>query len=770
MELARNEQGSGTNGTNDTINNNGRLLSENEQSLGVAPGSGDLLGSQHLGHQQQHPATVSRDFASSEGSSSLGFLSPQTAPQHQQTPASHHSIPSIPEDRTATGLSKHPSSDGQNEGCSPDQHSSAPTTGTTSTPTSVGNSSTPPSDGKAAGQQPGFPSDSLRPGQGGSVIHGQANWPPSLGDGMMGTPYEPGPTNPDDSPEVSQYNLSPTEAGRYSSASFPCAIKLLVSNNVAGSIIGRAGQTISDLQAQSSTRIKLSQTGDYYPGSQDRVCLVQGQLDNVKGALSLLLERLYMLQEHQHSQHMAWQSNRSEGAPPFDFVVRILVPSSSCGMIIGKSGSNIRQMEEASGVASVRLSPKDIVDPNYPSATISSATSERVVTLTGPTLDCCLNCLFIILDGMTSHPDICRYTNMTTSYSRIMPGPFVASQPTLRSATSGEHVLGSEGSQWNPHYVQSQLTGLGKRVSSSPDLSAGFIGHRGVMPLEPRPGSVGPHTNRDNLPYSPMFSGPSSTYSPLRPPGAPPGMQRSSAAMYLNPHMDNPVSAPVPNSASAPDLLSLQLESMHLVSSPQQPPPPPASGHQDYPLFPAQLPGPGAPVQAQILVPDNMIGSILGRGGRTLNELQVQSGTRIRISQRGEYLPGTRNRIVTVRGPTEQSVSLAQFLMNQRMILPRTATYQVPMGQSGPILSSYSDDQGHMSDHHPFHHPPHLHPETQHAPPPFQGPPSSHPHHHHHPPSPPSPQHPHSHPHQGPIQSRSTPAPTSTETDHSSAT
>ena len=641
----------------------------------------------------------------------------------------HHPIQSIPEDRASSGFAQHPSADKQTEGCSPDPHSSATTTGTTSTPTSVGNSTSPPpneSANKTGGAAPQFPSgSSLQAGPQGHVLHGQGSFlPSSLAEGMMGPRYGPSSSNPVDNAEIGPYNTSPGDASRYNAASFPCAIKLLVSNNVAGSIIGRSGQTISDLQSQSSTRIKLSQTGDYYPGSQDRVCLVQGQLENVKGALGLLLDRLFMLQEHQHSQHMAWQSNRTEGSPPFDFVVRILVPSSSCGMIIGKSGSNIRQMEEASGVASVRLSPKDIVDPNYPSATISSATSERVVTLTGATLESCLRCLFIIIEGMTSHPDICRYTNMTTSYSRLMPDPFTAGQGAIRpgpppeSSQSGEANL-CEGS----HYGPPQQGGIGRRVSSSPDLSAPFLTHRPApMPLEPRPAPVGPHGNRDTLAYKPMIGGPSSSYSPIRP-MASPRMPQSGPPMFLHPLMEDPsisTSAPqVSSSMSAPDLMALQMESMHLSTSPQQHQPPPSTGpsHHDYPLFPSpQLAPPGpahAGFTAQVVVPDNMIGSILGRGGRTLNELQAQSGTRIRISQRGEYIPGTRNRIVIVRGPTAQSVSLAQYLMGQQMILPRTATYQVPTTQAPGMQPFHDDQHGHL-----YHHDSHPQP----APPSSQAP------------------------------------------------
>lgn len=701
-----------------------------------------MLRPQHNSERQSRATTVSHGGASSGSNSGIDFFAQRTALQHQQA-SSQHSIQTISEERSTAGTSRHPTSGKPNEGCSPDPQSSATTTGTTTTPTSVGNSSsTPPCEPKPGEQSPEFPTDSLQSSA--NALHGQGPsrgpWPgtpPGMAHrhgAAVGTPVDYSAEN------IVPYNDSPG-GGSYNSASYPCAIKLLVSNNVAGSIIGRAGQTISELQAQSSTRIKLSQTGDYYPGSQDRVCLVQGQNENVKAALRLLLERFYMLQEHQHSQQMAWQSNRTENAPPFDFVVRILVPSSSCGMIIGKSGSNIRLMQEASGVSSVRLSPKDIVDPNYPSATIASATSERVVTLTGQNLESCLNCVYIILDGMTSHPDICRYANMTTSYSRIMaPDNFSGEPPALRPAPSQESLQRSEGPMWeNAHYGQAQQAEIGKRVSSSPDLTGTFLTRRPTsMPLEASPGPVGPHMTRNPVPYSPIFGASGPTYSPLRVQEQSRLPLSAGPSMYLNYPMEDPSTADsVHNSVSSPDLLALQLESMHLSSSPQHPPPPPPPHQAEYPLFPSQLPQ-GGPTQAgfttQVLVPDNMIGSILGRGGRTLSELQAQSGTRIRISQRGEYLPGTRNRIVTVRGPTAQSVSLAQHLMSQRMILPRTAIYHQPsrhspaeqslemMSQQSPAPTHPPEDQQEQGGTNLFQH--HSDPPQQ----PLQAPPHPSPH------------------------------------------
>jgi hypothetical protein len=140
--------------------------------------------------------------------------------------------------------------------------------------------------------------------------------------------------------------------------------------------------------------------------------------------------------------------------------------------------------------------------------------------------------------------------------------------------------------------------------------------------------------------------------------------------MYLVPSGSQMDQAAMSNSVSAPDLLALQLQDSLRISGS------PTSASVDYTHFAPQLPQPTPPgFTAQVLVPDTLIGSILGRGGRTLNELQMHSNTRIRISQRGEYVPGTRNRVVTIRGPTAHSVSLAQYLMSQRMVLPPTATY-----------------------------------------------------------------------------------------------
>ena len=624
----------------------------------------------------------------------------ETRLQQQQ----HARISTIPEGAISTDV------EGRDKKSPPSPQSASATTGSSTTPTSIGTSGG---------------------GDSAQIKESGPEFPKHLGDSTSSTEKEESALIPSTSaggPWPSQYGLPSQEvASRYSADHNTAALKILVSNNVAGSIIGRAGQTISELQSESQTRIKLSQSGDYYPGTQDRVCLVQGEPAAVKVALRLLVERLYLLQESQHAP--AWQHQQGDLVPAFDFVVRLLVPLSCCGMIIGKSGSNIKFLEETTGVSSIRLSPKDEES--------LVATSERIVTITGSPMDSCLQCVYLVFNGMTSHPEISRYSNMTTSYASCMatasfsPGalprqsqPLVMGPPTTMSPRHATTEVWEGLPGFAPFPARGDPT-FPRRIASSPDLP-GAISH---LPMSPHR----QEQDQQELRYS-SPTVPDSLYSPVQVPqesnvGAPLGSQHQ--PLYLAPrhpqagppvlegsrsqegigdlpylqqqrHRHSPHAPSVAHSASAPNLLAVQLEqSLHLSSQPSPhtippslPPPPPSSSSSpnEYSsaAFTPQTPimiAPGC-FNAQILIPDSMIGSVLGRGGQTLTELQMLSGTRIRISQRGEYMPGTRSRIVTIRGPTAQTVWQAQYMISQRIVLPPTA-YGPPVSSQG----SHTDPQ-----------------------------------------------------------------------------
>ncbi|KAG5185231.1 hypothetical protein JKP88DRAFT_289334 [Tribonema minus] len=203
----------------------------------------------------------------------------------------------------------------------------------------------------------------------------------------------------------------------------PCALKLLVSNNMAGSLIGKAGQTIQNVQLQSGAVVKVSTSGMYLPGTQDRVVLVTGDLPRVKAACALVL----------HTVHEQGR-DRDCGVPaPLDIgterdalevTQRLLIPASAGGLVIGRGGSNIKGLSESSG-ARVSLSQKQ-----------TSPSSERVVTI-GGSLGACRLCIDMLLDTLKREPAAAVYTNLSVNYAHPPAGAAAAAGAAPSSTATG---------------------------------------------------------------------------------------------------------------------------------------------------------------------------------------------------------------------------------------------------------------------------------------------------------------------------------------------
>lgn len=80
--------------------------------------------------------------------------------------------------------------------------------------------------------------------------------------------------------------------------------------------------------------------------------------------------------------------------------------------------------------------------------------------------------------------------------------------------------------------------------------------------------------------------------------------------------------------------------------------------------IPSDLKGDQNKVDLEIA--ENIVGAILGPGGRSLVEIQHFSGANIQISKKGTFAPGTRNRIVSIAG-SPNAITTAQYLIEQRI-------------------------------------------------------------------------------------------------------
>lgn len=406
------------------------------------------------------------------------------------------------------------------------------------------------------------------------------------------------------------------------------AIKILVTNVASGSIIGRSGKTISELQTRSRTRIKLSQSGEYYPGTnvESRVCLIQGSLADTKVAVELIFLKLYELQ----TAHETLSASSGE----FDcllelsqsFSVRLLVPTSFCGMLIGRSGSNIKQLKEESGVTLIQLSQKGN-DDAFPrgDVSVSALTSERIMTIAGPNLKSCVHCVQLVLTDMASNPELSRYVNMTTRYSNVM---------CPVQAAPGRHEMADHNHLIAPFAAPSFL-GLQLRHPGCYTLSTGSFGS-----------------------FDPLMHGFCIETSPTRQAHIPVETHR------LSPPAQGMLCL---QGLTLPDGLIPRglISPVHEINDFFEERPLGLSSRQRSPQDISDI------VTCEIGVPDDIVGSILGRGGNILNELQTQSKTRIRLSQRGEFFPGTNQRIVTITGSTSESLASAQYLIRERVYASR---------------------------------------------------------------------------------------------------
>ncbi|XP_060675637.1 protein BTR1 isoform X3 [Ziziphus jujuba] len=178
----------------------------------------------------------------------------------------------------------------------------------------------------------------------------------------------------------------------------PTYLKFLVSNAAAGSVIGKGGATITDFQSQSGARILLSRNHEFFPGTTDRIIMVSGTINEIIKAMDLILAKLL---SELHTEESDDAELRTK--------VRLIVPNSSCGGIIGKGGSTIKSFIEDSQ-AGIKISPQD---NNY------FGLNDRLVTLTG-TLEEQLRAIDLIISKLAEDPHYVQSMNAPFSY----PGVF----------------------------------------------------------------------------------------------------------------------------------------------------------------------------------------------------------------------------------------------------------------------------------------------------------------------------------------------------------
>ncbi|XP_030632120.1 poly(rC)-binding protein 2 isoform X3 [Chanos chanos] len=135
-------------------------------------------------------------------------------------------------------------------------------------------------------------------------------------------------------------------------------IRLLMHGKEVGSIIGKKGESVKKMREESGARINISEGN-----CPERIITLAGPTTAIFKAFSMIIDKL----EEDISSSMT--NSTATSKPPV--TLRIVVPASQCGSLIGKGGCKIKEIRESTG-AQVQVAGDML--PN---------STERAITIAG---------------------------------------------------------------------------------------------------------------------------------------------------------------------------------------------------------------------------------------------------------------------------------------------------------------------------------------------------------------------------------------------------
>ncbi|XP_062842311.1 poly(rC)-binding protein 4 isoform X4 [Trichomycterus rosablanca] len=327
-------------------------------------------------------------------------------------------------------------------------------------------------------------------------------------------------------------------------------LRLLMHGKEVGSIIGKKGETVKRIREESSARINISE------GScPERIITITGPTECVFRAFTMITIKL-------EEDLAALVANGTVTTKP-PVTLRLVIPASQCGSLIGKGGSKIKEIRESTG-AQVQVAG-DLL-PN---------STERGVTISG-SQEAIIQCVKLICTVILESPP----KGATIPYRPSpLPGAVLL---------SGNQVF--EASEFGSHPLFSVAQG-------ALDLQQAYTVQ-----------------NQYGIPHSEL-------------------------AKLHQLSMQQGLTAIAQPAATA--ILPAGMESSNQTAS------------------------------QELLIPNDLIGSIIGRQGTKINEIRQVSGAQIKI---GSQLDSTSDRHVTITG-SPISINLAQYLITSWIWLKK-----IPLG------------------------------------------------------------------------------------------
>ncbi|KAM6268475.1 poly(rC)-binding protein 3 isoform 7-T16 [Porphyrio hochstetteri] len=226
-------------------------------------------------------------------------------------------------------------------------------------------------------------------------------------------------------------------------------IRLLMHGKEVGSIIGKKGETVKKMREESGARINISEGN-----CPERIVTITGPTDAIFKAFAMIAYKF----EEDITNSMS--NSTATSKPPV--TLRLVVPASQCGSLIGKGGSKIKEIRESTG-AQVQVAGDML--PN---------STERAVTISGTPeaiIQCVKQICVVMLEAYTiqgqyaiPHPDLTKLHQLAMQQTPFTPlgqttPAFPGEKLPLHSSEEAQNLMGqSSGLDASPPASTHELT------------------------------------------------------------------------------------------------------------------------------------------------------------------------------------------------------------------------------------------------------------------------------------------------------------------------
>ncbi|EIN07185.1 hypothetical protein PUNSTDRAFT_53562 [Punctularia strigosozonata HHB-11173 SS5] len=177
-------------------------------------------------------------------------------------------------------------------------------------------------------------------------------------------------------------------------------MRCLIVTQDASIIIGKGGAHVNEIRQKSGARVVVSES---IPGNPERILNVSGPLDAVSKAFGLIVRRI---------NDEPFDSASVPGSRAV--TIKFMIPNSRMGSVIGKGGSKIKEIQEASGA---RLNASEGMLPG---------STERVLSVSGVADAIHIATYYIgniLIEANERQPHAANSSYRPSSYSRRPPYP-----------------------------------------------------------------------------------------------------------------------------------------------------------------------------------------------------------------------------------------------------------------------------------------------------------------------------------------------------------